>query len=64
MNYFYKRKKTPNTGFKNKKIDQVYIVLYNHYEDRQDIVFGIFFIFIHMTRFYTKNSQLNSTNLH
>lgn len=27
-------------------------------------VFGIFFIFIHMTRFYTKNSQLNSTNLH
>lgn len=27
-------------------------------------IFGIFFIFIHMTRFYTKNSQLNSTNLH
>ena len=27
-------------------------------------IFGIFFIFIHMTRFYTKNTQLNSTNLH
>lgn len=28
------------------------------------LIFGTFFIFIHMTRFYTKNSQLNSTNLH
>lgn len=35
-----------------------------NYKKTRHWVFGIFFIFIHMTRFYTKNSQLNSTNLH